>query len=46
MEAASLLYGVTMQELGISKLVSVRFDTRSEAVGPIEAGELTAAAAR
>jgi chromosome segregation protein len=25
MEAASLLYGVTMQELGVSKLVSVRF---------------------
>jgi chromosome segregation protein len=26
MEAAACLYGVTMQELGISKLVSVRFD--------------------
>jgi chromosome segregation protein len=26
MEAASCLYGVTMQELGVSKLVSVRFD--------------------
>ncbi len=27
MEAASSLYGVTMQEPGVSKLVSVRFDT-------------------
>jgi chromosome segregation protein len=27
MEAARCLYGVTMQELGVSKLVSVRFDT-------------------
>ena len=26
MEAASSLYGVTMQELGVSKLVSVQFD--------------------
>jgi chromosome segregation protein len=26
MEAANCLYGVTMQELGISKLVSVKFD--------------------
>ncbi|HET7224236.1 MAG TPA: chromosome segregation protein SMC [Candidatus Eisenbacteria bacterium] len=26
MEAAACLYGVTMQELGVSKLVSVRFD--------------------
>src|SRR5439155_18395001 len=26
MEAANCLYGVTMQELGVSKLVSVRFD--------------------
>jgi len=26
MEAATCLYGVTMQELGVSKLVSVRFD--------------------
>ncbi|TMQ68493.1 MAG: chromosome segregation protein SMC [Candidatus Eisenbacteria bacterium] len=29
MEAANCLYGVTMQELGVSKLVSVRFDTRA-----------------
>ncbi|HEY2956569.1 MAG TPA: chromosome segregation protein SMC [Candidatus Eisenbacteria bacterium] len=27
MEAATSLYGVTMQELGVSKLVSVRFDS-------------------
>jgi chromosome segregation protein len=27
MEAAGSLYGVTMQEPGVSKLVSVRFDT-------------------
>jgi chromosome segregation protein len=26
MESAGCLYGVTMQELGVSKLVSVRFD--------------------
>jgi chromosome segregation protein len=26
MEIAKLLYGVTMQEAGVSKLVSVRFD--------------------
>jgi len=26
MEAASTLYGVTMQEEGVSKLVSVRFN--------------------
>jgi chromosome segregation protein len=44
MEAAGLLYGVTMQELGVSKLVSVRFDRRSSEAGPVEAGELTAAA--
>ena len=30
MEAANCLYGVTMQELGVSKLVSVRFDGREE----------------
>jgi hypothetical protein len=27
MEAAQALYGVTMQELGVSKLVSVKFNT-------------------
>ena len=26
MEAAGCIYGVTMQELGVSKLVSVNFD--------------------
>jgi chromosome segregation protein len=44
MEAASLLYGVTMQELGVSKLVSVRFDgANGQPAG--EARELTEAAA-
>jgi len=44
MEAAGNLYGVTMQELGISKLVSVRFDGR---VSPNGAeAELVGAAAR
>jgi chromosome segregation protein len=40
MEAAHTLYGVTMQELGVSKLVSVRFDTRREEVAetPVLAG--------
>ena len=34
MEAAGALYGVTMQEPGVSKLVSVRFDTpESRAAG-------------
>ena len=32
MEAAQSLYGVTMQEPGVSKLVSVKFDQRSEPV--------------
>ncbi len=30
METASVLYGVTMQEPGISKLVSVRWDEKSK----------------
>jgi chromosome segregation protein len=30
MEAAQALYGVTMQEPGVSKLVSVRFETSEE----------------
>ena len=30
MEAAQALYGVTMQEPGVSKLVSVRFDAQGE----------------
>ena len=40
MEAANCLYGVTMQELGISKLVSVRFDAAQKAPEKQEAGEL------
>lgn len=34
MEAAQSLYGVTMQEAGISKLVSVKFDRAAEARQP------------
>jgi chromosome segregation protein len=34
MEAAQSLYGVTMQEPGVSKLVSVRFKTPSNSAGP------------
>jgi chromosome segregation protein len=34
MEAANVLYGVTMQELGVSKLVSVRFDERPAEAAP------------
>ncbi len=30
METASVLYGVTMQEPGVSKLVSVRWDEKSK----------------
>jgi chromosome segregation ATPase len=41
MEAASLLYGVTMQELGVSKLVSVRFGETNGA--PKETRELVEA---
>src|SRR5580765_5540774 len=33
MEAAGSLYGVTMEELGVSKLVSVKFDTRESGAG-------------
>jgi chromosome segregation protein len=32
MEAAQALYGVTMQEPGVSKLVSVRFEGAEEGV--------------
>jgi chromosome segregation protein len=40
MEAAGALYGVTMQEPGVSKLVSVRFETpESRGPGGAEAGE-------
>jgi chromosome segregation protein len=45
MESANCLYGVTMQELGISKLVSVKFETTSRDARAQEAGELTAASA-
>jgi chromosome segregation protein len=41
MESAGCLYGVTMQELGVSKLVSVRFDVRP-AKGEPAGGELAA----
>jgi chromosome segregation protein len=44
MEAAGCLYGVTMQELGISTLVSVRFDGRDATTS--EARELAVASAR
>jgi chromosome segregation protein len=40
MEAAQALYGVTMQEPGISKLVSVRFEPLAE--GRQEIAELAA----
>jgi chromosome segregation protein len=45
MEAAGALYGVTMQEPGVSKLVSVRFDTpESRQATEGEAGESAAPA--
>jgi hypothetical protein len=46
MEAANCLYGVTMQELGISKLVSVKFDGQdaSRRLERAEAPELAEAA--
>ena len=46
MEAANCLYGVTMQELGISKLVSVKFDGQdaSKRSERSEADELVGAA--
>ena len=37
MEAAHSLYGVTMQEPGVSKLVSVKFDSTGEAMGNAKA---------
>jgi chromosome segregation protein len=36
MEAANVLYGVTMQELGVSSLVSVKFDRAREEVAAAE----------
>jgi chromosome segregation protein len=42
MEAANCLYGVTMQELGVSTLVSVRFDRNGSR--PVESPELAGAA--
>ena len=37
MEAAQALYGVTMQEPGVSKLVSVRFQPVAEGPRPVKA---------
>jgi chromosome segregation protein len=48
MEAANSIYGVTMQELGVSKLVSVQFDGREAGArtrvreAPAELSEATA----
>ena len=41
MEAADVLYGVTMQETGVSKLVSVNFEGRQAAPEPQGERELT-----
>ncbi|KPK89556.1 hypothetical protein AMJ80_09615 [bacterium SM23_31] len=38
MEAARNLYGVTMQESGISKIISVRIDSKSEAFEEVDYG--------
>jgi chromosome segregation protein len=40
MRCASNLYGVTMQEQGVSKIVSVRFDDVDEKTGKIKSAAL------
>jgi chromosome segregation protein len=44
MEAAQSLYGVTMQEPGVSKLVSVRFGQSVPATAPVNEMALQGAA--